>query len=263
MPRRPPPRGGRPPAGGAEHVVRDVPQPGAPGMHHEHPRPGPGRLADPKVQDRKLLFGVDPDEHDDLGPLDVAVRDRHPAGLPASTSSGTSPPPTPWSRSLVTKTVRASFDSANASSSESLPPARNRPCPAPTRHGRERLGEGHRLEPVLTQARRGEPLEAVGEGEREPALVAQPTRRSRPRCRGPGAGRPDPGACRRAMLQPHAHAWQTCRPAAGRTAGPRTGTCLAVRAPTGQICIVLPEKDYELLAGCDGPRRPRRGRTAR
>jgi hypothetical protein len=47
-------------AGQARDVLREIPQPRPPRVQHEHLRAATGRLADPEVQDRQLLFGVEP-----------------------------------------------------------------------------------------------------------------------------------------------------------------------------------------------------------
>ena len=85
-------------------------------VHDDDPGATTGRLAQPQVQDRDLLLGVQAD-HDDHGrALEVAIGDgarrgRSPSAPPRrSTATGWAT--RRWSRSFVPSTVRASFDRA-------------------------------------------------------------------------------------------------------------------------------------------------------
>jgi len=49
-------------------------------VDHEDFRPPAHGLSEPKVQDRNLLLGVEVHQQDDLGSLEVSVRDAHRTG---------------------------------------------------------------------------------------------------------------------------------------------------------------------------------------
>ena len=82
------------------------------------------------------------------------------------------------------------------------------------------------------------PLEAVA------ALVAEPTVVDRLGVDAEQAHEPVRRRLQRAAALHRARLCTTSRPSRGPTAAPGSGTALAVSAPTGQICTVLPEK-YE------------------
>ena len=62
--------------GQAEAVLGDVPEPGPPWVDDEDLRAASRGLADPQVQDRDLLLGVEADHEDRLRALEVGVRRR-------------------------------------------------------------------------------------------------------------------------------------------------------------------------------------------
>ena len=89
--------------GPAEQVLGDVVQSRAAWVDDEDLRSAPSGLADPQVQDRNLLLGVEAREHDHLRALDVPVASspaRSRPSAPRRVHRGTS---RRWSRSLVPK----------------------------------------------------------------------------------------------------------------------------------------------------------------
>ena len=95
--------------GEAERVFGDVPQTRPARMDHEDGGALARGLADPQVQDRHLLLGVQPRDEDHLRALDVPVGRPERRALAASSSACPPWQVRRWSRSLVPNPTRASL----------------------------------------------------------------------------------------------------------------------------------------------------------
>ena len=162
-------------AGTAQDVLGDVPEAGPAGVQHDDPRAGGRRLPQSEVQDGNLLLGVQARDEDHLRSLHVAIRHAHPAGSDLSLDgAGSVVAP-------VVEVVRAEHCSGELRERVVVlvhQPAAGQHADAravhPARDGREHLAERGRLEPVVPDQRRRDPLGRVGEPERVAALVADP-----------------------------------------------------------------------------------------
>src|SRR5205823_5477629 len=138
----------------------------------------PSRLPDAQMQDGNLLFGIQPDDDDELRALDVAVRDGHPTGrLGPFGREGRRVAGERTGVDVVRSKPGAGEFRERVRVLVGEPPAgehRSPTAPTPGRDGGEGLVERGRLETMIAQERRRQSGRLVHEREGEPALVAGP-----------------------------------------------------------------------------------------
>ena len=162
-------------AGTHEHVLGDVMQPRSARGHDHDPCATGRRLAQAQVQDRHLLLGIEPDDHDRGGSLDLAIR--HALGTGRGQHLGRAAVRCATVVQVVGPQHRARELRQRVRVLVEQAPAREHAdTRAVARVGDrgQRLAERSGLEPVVAHQRRRDPAGRVVVAEREPPLVAQP-----------------------------------------------------------------------------------------